>query len=436
MKLSVIFLIDCLWLCAMGNAQTTAPSPPATTPGSSTQSSANSGATATIINQQGTAARQFITAQPGVFTGVFPGFPANTSDWQLYRPDAETCFTREEIARMTLKFRFSDLLSPMNWRHRLEGVKIGADLPGSPDKVCLTKYWPDIGAHSEDRVLDRFTIIGAPFRPIELFLGLGLTATEKAGSDRVAARIRFHHKTETRGLSFGGGGAASRVTQPGLDNDVVGAATGGLIGTNSVELQEYPELELVVLNKGSLEPPESKWPVPQQKQEAPQASQPAPAQPAITIQVPPQNNEVDQKLIELMGKLIDKLGLPTSPPPPPPTQNVCEGMPQLTTYFDFDKSFVKNEYLPKIQQFAAWLGTHPNCKVQVEGHTCKSGTSDYDAALGRRRALAVYEQLIADGAHPGQIIQFVSGSKDKAASEWQPENRRVILRSIGQASGK
>ncbi len=89
----------------------------------------------------------------------------------------------------------------------------------------------------------------------------------------------------------------------------------------------------------------------------------------------------------------------------------------------------------EIAKIAAWLQRHPTCTVQVEGHASKEGTYNYNAGLGRRRSKAVYDLLVAAGAK-NEVIQFVSLSKDFPASEHLPENRRVILRIIGGASGK
>ena len=105
-------------------------------------------------------------------------------------------------------------------------------------------------------------------------------------------------------------------------------------------------------------------------------------------------------------------------------------------YFDFDRYEVKAEYQPRIKEIVAWMASHKACHLQVEGHTCRIGSFAYNAALGRNRAKAVYDAMRTAGVPGEQVAQFVSLSKDRAASEHLPKNRRVILRIIGPASEK
>jgi peptidoglycan-associated lipoprotein len=162
----------------------------------------------------------------------------------------------------------------------------------------------------------------------------------------------------------------------------------------------------------------------------------------------PSESENTKELKEALGKLTDAVNrlaekpvaaAPVVAAPSVVVADPCNGLPDLTVYFDFDKFVVKPNYQSQIEAFGPWLGNHPSCRLQVEGHTCTIGSAAYNANLGRNRAWAVYSVLlhsVGKEVMQQQILQPVSVTYDKPASEHKPENRRVILRVIGPATGK
>jgi len=97
-------------------------------------------------------------------------------------------------------------------------------------------------------------------------------------------------------------------------------------------------------------------------------------------------------------------------------------------YFDFDKSVVKPEYRDVIQKQAEFIKAHKNDKVTVEGNADERGSSEYNLALGDRRANAARKNLELLGV-PGDQIKTVSFGEEKPRLSchtekcWQ-ENRR------------
>jgi len=55
-------------------------------------------------------------------------------------------------------------------------------------------------------------------------------------------------------------------------------------------------------------------------------------------------------------------------------------------HFDFDKSNIKAEYEPVLKSNAGWIQDHKDAKVTVEGHCDERGSTEYNIALGDRRA--------------------------------------------------
>ena len=59
---------------------------------------------------------------------------------------------------------------------------------------------------------------------------------------------------------------------------------------------------------------------------------------------------------------------------------------QRIVYFDFDSYTVKDEYRPIIEAHAKLLNADRNKKEVIEGHTDERGGSEYNLALGQKRA--------------------------------------------------
>ena len=116
-----------------------------------------------------------------------------------------------------------------------------------------------------------------------------------------------------------------------------------------------------------------------------------------------------------------------------PTANVnYTNLPRIV-YFDFDSYVVKDEYRPVIDANAKALTANRKMHISVEGHTDDRGSSEYNLALGQRRAEAVVKSLTLLGADPTQL-EAVSFGKERPAVQGENEeawakNRRAELAS-------
>lgn len=100
-------------------------------------------------------------------------------------------------------------------------------------------------------------------------------------------------------------------------------------------------------------------------------------------------------------------------------------------YFDLDSYVVKDEYRPAIEAQAKLLSTDRARKLTVEGHTDERGGSEYNLALGQKRAQAVVKSLTLLGASDSQL-EAVSFGKERPAVQGSDEaawakNRRAEL---------
>lgn len=101
-------------------------------------------------------------------------------------------------------------------------------------------------------------------------------------------------------------------------------------------------------------------------------------------------------------------------------------------YFDFDSNVVKEEFRGTIDGHAKRLVAAKGKKVVIEGHTDERGGSEYNLALGQRRAEAVQKSLTLLGVSPDQI-EAVSFGKERPAVQGSTEeawakNRRAEIK--------
>ena len=102
-------------------------------------------------------------------------------------------------------------------------------------------------------------------------------------------------------------------------------------------------------------------------------------------------------------------------------------------YFDFDSYVVKDEFRPIVEAHAKLLKSSSGAKEVAEGHTDERGGSEYNLALGQKRAEAVVQQMKVLGVGDSQL-EAVSYGKERPAVDGHDEsawakNRRVELRS-------
>ena len=121
---------------------------------------------------------------------------------------------------------------------------------------------------------------------------------------------------------------------------------------------------------------------------------------------------------------------PPPPPPPPPSATEEELFAQHVkdVYFDYDTDAIRPDQQSSLQGDAQFLGQHPNIQFTVEGHCDERGSTEYNLALGDRRASAVKNALIQAGVAAGRVKTISYGKEKPFCTEsnescWQ-QNRR------------
>jgi peptidoglycan-associated lipoprotein len=144
---------------------------------------------------------------------------------------------------------------------------------------------------------------------------------------------------------------------------------------------------------------------------------------------------------------------PTPPPPPPPppppappaappatalteeeifAQKTLEQLnaerPLIDVFFDLDSSTIRQDARGSLQKNADWMKRWGSTRVTIEGHCDERGSSEYNLALGDRRADAVKAYLLGLGIAADRVAIVSKGEEvpvctDSNEACWQ-QNRR------------
>lgn len=131
---------------------------------------------------------------------------------------------------------------------------------------------------------------------------------------------------------------------------------------------------------------------------------------------------------------------PPDPAPAPPAALSAEELfarktleelnaerPLGAAFFDLDQSTIRGEARAVLQKNAEWMQRWPSTRIAIEGHCDSRGTSEYNLALGERRAVAVRDYLVSLGVAPDRVTTVSKGKEAPVCSEenescWQ-QNR-------------
>ncbi len=116
---------------------------------------------------------------------------------------------------------------------------------------------------------------------------------------------------------------------------------------------------------------------------------------------------------------------PEAAPAPAPAPEEVKERPAAVTglqpiYFDFDKSFIRDDARSAMKSNAEWLKSHPKVKIKIEGNCDERGTIEYNQALGQRRATSAKKYLTDMGISASRI-SLISYGKEKPVCREQSE---------------
>lgn len=104
---------------------------------------------------------------------------------------------------------------------------------------------------------------------------------------------------------------------------------------------------------------------------------------------------------------------------------------ERSIYFGFDQFTIKSDYDAMLERHGRYLSSAPSVAIKVEGNTDERGSSEYNLALGQKRAEAVVKALKIYGVKDAQV-EAVSWGKERPKATGHDEaawsqNRRADL---------
>ena len=123
-----------------------------------------------------------------------------------------------------------------------------------------------------------------------------------------------------------------------------------------------------------------------------------------------------------------------APPPPPPPAVHQPTMQELfdkevkDAFFDYDKADIRPDARDALSATAKFLNSNSQVKVVLEGHCDERGSTEYNLALGDRRAAAAKQFVVSLGISADRIETVSYGKEKPFCTEsneacWQ-QNRR------------
>lgn len=105
-------------------------------------------------------------------------------------------------------------------------------------------------------------------------------------------------------------------------------------------------------------------------------------------------------------------------------------------YFRYDEASLSAEARERLAQNARFLTQNPQFRVTLEGHCDERGTSEYNLALGERRAASVRDYLVSLGVASGQLSTISYGKERPACTEEDESCWRLNRRAHPVVTGR
>ncbi|MGH7380771.1 MAG: peptidoglycan-associated lipoprotein Pal [Candidatus Methylomirabilales bacterium] len=109
--------------------------------------------------------------------------------------------------------------------------------------------------------------------------------------------------------------------------------------------------------------------------------------------------------------------------------------PLQDVFFDFDKAIIRDDGKQALNADIQWLKVNSAVRIKVEGHCDERGTTEYNLALGERRAKVVRDYLAAGGIDAKRISTISYGKErpfvqghDESAWKWNRRGHFVVVK--------
>ena len=206
------------------------------------------------------------------------------------------------------------------------------------------------------------------------------------------------------------------------------------------EMRDAPDVRILLTRVAHREAPQARalpkapvTPTPTVA-DVPAAAEP---EPLAKIEAAPEASEPAQEPDPVQISAV----MPSEEPQQQPEEQVGDrphveefiAVPELrVVYFDFDKAALRPDAADTLAGDAEWLKENADTVLLIEGHCDEKGTTEYNQALGDRRAQSVKESLAASGVEPERMTTISYGKERPVCTEnteaCRAQNRHVEFR--------
>ncbi|MEO8032998.1 MAG: OmpA family protein [Acidobacteriota bacterium] len=96
--------------------------------------------------------------------------------------------------------------------------------------------------------------------------------------------------------------------------------------------------------------------------------------------------------------------------------------------FDVDSAALRGESRSTLRDLSTNFRSYPDERIDVEGHTDSTGTSDHNQSLSERRASSVRDYLVSEGVPSSRVSANGYGETRPKGSNNTPEGRQLNRR--------
>ena len=96
------------------------------------------------------------------------------------------------------------------------------------------------------------------------------------------------------------------------------------------------------------------------------------------------------------------------------------GIKKLKTdmiYFDFDKSFIRNDASVELNKLVEVMNEYPEMVIKIESHTDSRGSKDYNRYLSDKRAKSTRDYIVSQGIDASRIESAIGYGEDQLLNE-------------------
>jgi peptidoglycan-associated lipoprotein len=164
------------------------------------------------------------------------------------------------------------------------------------------------------------------------------------------------------------------------------------------------------------------------RKQPPPAAPPPAAQPQTPTQAPPPAANTNNAAPG---------GRNTGPAGPTAAEMAAKASLEAKVYFEYDASTIRDDAQNLLRSKVPILQANPQVRIRIEGHADERGSTEYNLALGNRRAEAV-RQFLVDLGIPGDRFTILSYGEERPQAmgdnetAWSQNRRAEFVITAGE----